>query len=203
MRTWRSVGVTVVLLMLANACSAGEPTATTGESVTTDTTGLVAPNEGGSSAGLPDALRTAGIRVIATPGETDSGTGLELWAWQEENLAREIDAGGGYLGTQLDELVGSPGGLPFSYLLAGWLSAAPTPTAVAAASLMGEQPWEQAPSLVFPTAVLTLFVADAIAAKGGTTEAPNRALAVFAPAVGVCSVLSGWVNQTLDFFSTR
>jgi hypothetical protein len=114
-------------------------------------------------------------------------------------MTKEIDSGGGYLGVQLDGLVGSPGGLPFSYLLAGWLSAAPTATAAAAADLMGQQPWEQAPSLVFPTAVLALFVADAVAAQGGTAEAPIRAMAVFAPAVGVCSTLSGWVNQVLDF----
>jgi hypothetical protein len=117
-----------------------------------------------------------------------------------ENLVREIDDGGGYLGTQLDDLVGSPGGLPFSYLLAGWLSSAPTPAAEAAAGLMGHQPWEQAPSLVYPTAVLTLFVADAVQAGGGGAGTETGSLRLVSLAqTGLCSTLADYVSGALDF----
>ena len=187
---WRHLPVLVAVAVLASACSGSdEPSAAP-----------VSQSVGGSSEGLPDALGSAGFEVVDEPGAPGSGEGLELWSFQVENLVREVDEGGGYLGVQLDELVGSPGGLPFSYLLAGWVSSAPTPTAEAAAELMGDQHWEQAPSLVYPTAVLVLFVADAVEA-GGVPAAPESGVGrlVSLAQEGVCSTLANWVSQALDF----
>lgn len=203
--------VAVALAVVATACSAGgKADGLTGfESRGPDQSATFAdPGEVfmvadaplvGSSGGLRAALGTAGIRVIADPAES-SGRGLELWSYQVDNMERGIDDGSGYLGVQLDELVGSPGGMPFSYLLAGWLVSAPTPTAEQARSLIGDQPWEQAPSIVFPTAVIVLFVADAVNAADSVdaTAMVNAQLVALAQA-GVCSTLAGWVNGVLDF----
>lgn len=161
--------------------------------------GAAGPAPSGSSEGLRDALEVAGIRVIDDPADSP-GQGLELWSYQVDNMEREIDDGAGFLGSQLDELVGAPGGMPFSYLVAGWLDAAPTPAAEQALGLMGDQDWTQAPSLVFPSAVLVLFVADGVQASGGAegTAMANARLASYAQA-GVCSTLAGWVNRALSF----
>lgn len=153
----------------------------------------------GSSVGLRTAFETAGVRIISDPSQS-AGRGLELWSYQVDNMEHEIDDGSGYLGAQLDELVGAPGGMPFSYLLAGWLVSAPTATAEQALGLIGDQPWEQAPSIVFPNAVIALFVADAVNASNGddSTAMANAQLATLAQS-GVCSTLAGWVNGVLDF----
>jgi nitrate reductase NapAB chaperone NapD len=122
-----------------------------------------------------------------------------MWSYQVENMEREIEDGGGFIGGELDDLAGSPGGLPFSYLIAGWISSAPTPAAEAAAGIMGVQPWDQAPSLVYPTAVLTLFIADAVASADGpeTTAMASARLASLAQG-GICSTLANWVNDALN-----
>ena len=181
-RPRRVLALLCSFVLLASACGGDDP----------------APIGSGSSAGLRDALDAAGIRIIDDP--VDSTGGLELWSYQVDNMEREIDDGSGYLGQQLDDLVGAPGGMPFSYLVAGWLDSTPTPAAEEALELIGEQPWEQAPAIVFPTAVLMLFVADGVQATGavdGTAMATGQ-LASFAQS-GVCSTLAGWVNSALDF----
>lgn len=157
------------------------------------------PPAQGSSEGLRSALETAGVRVIADPGESTGG-GLELWSYQVDNMEREIDDGAGFLGAQLDDLVGAPGGMPFSYLVAGWLDSAPTPAAEEAVGLTGDQPWAQASTLTFPTAVLVLFVADAVKSADSfeAGRLPSAQLASLAQG-GICSTLAGWVNRALDF----
>jgi hypothetical protein len=199
MRIWRSASLGLAVVVVASACGGTEDSPSTTPAGAPGTTASPSSAPGGSSEGLDDALAGAGIQVIDEPGTFAAGGPLELWSFQVENLGREIDAGGGYLGAQLDELAGSPGGLPFSYLVAGWLSAAPTPTAEAAAALMGDQPWQEAPSLVYPTAVLALFVADAVETGGGAGgEAAAAVLAALAQE-GLCSTLSGWVSSVLDY----
>lgn len=215
MRLRRSLMVAVALAVVASGCSAGgKPDglsdfgarASGGGAPPPEATGdplepyyLATPVVLGSSDGLEQALATGGIRIINDP-SVATGSGLELWSYQVENMAREIDDGAGYLGVQLDELLGAPGGLPFSYLLAGWLSTAPTPTAQQARSLIGDQPWEQAPSIVYPTAVLALFAADAVQAAGSVDASamPTAQLASVAQS-GICSGLANFVNGVLDF----
>jgi hypothetical protein len=211
----RSLMVAVALAVVASGCSSGgkpdglsdfgarpsgggaPPPAATGEPL--EPYLLATPVLLGSSDGLDQALATAGIRVVDDPSQSRGG--LELWSYQVENMAREIDDGAGYLGQQLDDLVGDlPGGLPFSYLLAGWLSSAPTPVAQQARALIGDQPWEQAPSIVFPNAVLALFAADAVQAADSVDPSamPTAQLASVAQG-GICSGLANWVNEVLDF----
>lgn len=181
-----------------------------------------------SPGALDDALEVGGIVVVAAGDLAAPVDGLLLTDFQVETMARELDQGQGYLGVELDRLGGSPGDLPFSYLVAAWLSSAPTETAQAAASLMGEQEWGQAQAIVYPSAVLALFTADALAsvdaesggedAAAGTVEvaatrSAQRTLAsavnaarvrpMLAPAAepvtGVCSTLAGWFNDVLSF----
>ncbi len=163
----RVVLLVVVLALVATSCGGddGQP-ATTGAAVDR------------SPGALEVALTTAGIGIVDEPEGGGSPAGLKLSEFQVANMARELDRGQGYLGAELDRLGGSPGGVPFSFLIAGWLSASPTRTAQAAASLMGEQQWEQASAIVYPTAVLMLFASDAVASassESGEDEAASAA----------------------------
>jgi len=159
-----------------------------------------AVESGDPSAGLRDALVAAGVTIVDGPGSGGPVQGLQLWTFQLESMEREIDAGGGYLGAQLDGVTSTLGELPYSYLLAGWMAAAGTPAAQAAAAMMGDQPWEQAPSLVYPTGVLALFTADAVraAAEAANEATRYRFLAAEAPR-GICEKLAGWVSDVLDW----
>ena len=187
---WRFLVVTVAFIVVVSTC---------GGSGETSDDGPINVGNPGSSEGLFAAFEAIGIDIIDGP-EAGSGDRLELWSYQVENLEREVDAGGGYFGRQLDAIAGAPGGMPFSFLIAGWLSSAPTPAAEAAVDLMGEQDWSRAPALVFPTAVLVLFVSDAIdaGADGESSAMVMGQLASLAQG-GICSTLAGWVNSALDF----
>jgi hypothetical protein len=80
---------------------------------------------------------------------------------------------------------------PFSYVLASWVRNEATPGAEAVRALMGPQDWRRAPSLIFPTIDLPLFVADVIAHTPPGTGGPGKA----ATAAGATRA-----EQAMDFF---
>lgn len=164
---------------------------------------------------LAELFADVGIPVVATPtaargaDEPAVAPPFEMWMWQVENLEREHAAGGGYLGAELDNLAGlgtRPAEMPVSYLIAAWLADPPTHAAERARGLVGEQPWSQAPRIVFPTAVLVLFAFDlatlSIELGWPATDAPVGLRSVLdrpsSPLTAICSTLSGWVNAVLD-----
>ena len=185
----RQAGLIVMaFLLLAAACnsdSAGPDAAAT------------------STIDLREVLIDAGVTIVddLTGAEVD---GLQLWSWQLDNMERELSRGGGFLGGEIDDIAGSPGGMPFSYLLAGWIGSGVSETSAAAAQLMSERDWEQAPTIAFPSAVLMMFVADAVKAAGGDVSPQASAsaqLAAFAQdnESSVCETVASWVKRVLDF----
>lgn len=205
----RSVGTLLACAIALGACSGreGNPEAEPGVDTRRDEVEL-------------DALLTdAGMRLVADP-TTDDAKLLDdsepvLWMWQVDNMEREYAAGGGYLGAELDaltQLADAPGIAPLSFVIAAWLSDRPTPAASSAAELIGQQNWAAAPTIVFPTVVLALFVDDIVSLatdEGWTTgSGPDGfaghgfrgapAVAPHAATEGICSTLSGWVNGVLD-----
>jgi hypothetical protein len=162
-------------------------------------------------ADLAEILSSAGVSVVDAPGALPVGTTadempLQLLTWQVGNLEREHTSGGGYLGSELDGLVGDVGGLPISLLLAAWIVDAPTEAARMAGSLVGDQTWADARVVVFPSAVLALFVADLAALSeelgwpAGSAEPQGFRRLGPVPAAtpgGVCSTLAGWVNDVI------
>jgi len=100
--------------------------------------------------------------------------------------------GGGIPGSALDAVGPLTKGLaPFSYVLASWVRNEATPGAEAVRALMGPQDWRRAPSLIFPTIDLPLFVADVIAHTPPGTGGPGKA----ATAAGATRA-----EQAMDFF---
>ena len=69
-----------------------------------------------------------------------SPSALKLTRWQVENLAREVDDGGGFLGEQYDAIARLPHkSPPFSYFIAAWIAGGHSPAARYAQRIMGKQ----------------------------------------------------------------
>lgn len=122
-----------------------------------------------------DHLKAAGLQLVADEhAPVDTRKGLVFTQAQAEYLVAEQSRGAGIVGRDLDRLAPMPAGSPtLSYLIAAWIVKAPTPTARAAGALMGKRDWKYAQSIVFPTAVVTMFVADVGNALERTTR-PSR-----------------------------
>jgi hypothetical protein len=89
-----------------------------------------------------DLLAGAGIVVRERPGadplaDVDDPGPLSLLRFQARNLALEANKGNGTLGADLDAFTESGGGSSISYLIAGWAEERVTPSAAAAADLLG------------------------------------------------------------------
>lgn len=162
---------------------------------------------------LVDLLARGGIQTYAAAGDdqpiaaADEPGPLTLTAWQVETMQRQVNAGRGYAGRDLDELTGSvSGGVPISVVLAAWISAADTEASAVARELMGERDYEHfALSIVYPDAVVSLFVNDIARdlAAGATDASGSSASPAFfraAPAAraGICSDLVGQLSGALD-----
>lgn len=164
---------------------------------------------------LVDELATAGIATYAAAGddtpevEPATTAPVQVTRWQAENMTRQLNAGGGYVGRELDALVG--GDVPISVVLAGYVSAAQTPGGELARELMGDRDWERvALDTVYPDTVLALFAADLAASETGAEPGsePEALRAPAAPGVmtvqpaaayaGVYSDISNFLSSTLD-----
>ncbi len=138
---------------------AGSTTANTSTSTVTTVvaaTSTVVP----SADDVAASIAATGLGVIDT---LDSPTsGVAVTRGQLEVMADEVVGGSGVLGDELDTVTPMPQGAPpFSYLLAAWLHDAPTPRAQLARSWYPDDTdWTQAPTVLFPRAVLLLFVVD-------------------------------------------
>lgn len=152
-------------------------------------------------------LAAVGIRTYADEAadrpevEPAAGGVAKVTQWQAENMTRQLSTGRGYIGRDLDALVG--GEVPISVVLAAYVSAGATPGARLARELMGERDWaHSALDVVYPDVVLTLFAND-LAAEGGAPKARPGVLLVQpaaypAASAGLCSQVSDFLSSTLD-----
>lgn len=214
------VAVALVVSTVAVGCSGkggSDASTTTGKAGAGGTTTKVA--HGLSAADLSTKLAAAGIGTYAgytasTPSApvTDPGP-VHLQKAQVEFLARQVRAGSGTVGAQLDTLVGPlTGAPPFSYVVAGYVKAAKTPGAALARSIMGDQAWSKAPQLVFPDVVLALFTDD-VARDGEKAPAGDLRSSSTGPVVlarpgsgralddggvgAICTQLQGWADNVI------
>ena len=157
-------------------------------------------------------LAAAGLAVFADPHASSpivavtttlDPTPLRLLKDQADAMSQEAAAGQGLLGSELDNLLVTADGLPpASYFLAGYVSAAGTPGAALARRIMGAQDWVHAPSITFPSLVLTLFAADAARyanAFAGTQSRTSTSRAL-SSASTLCSDAQDFINSTINAF---
>lgn len=133
--------------------------------------GSVAPAQGdsaGRGAGVATAFAERGIAVIDdVANDWPEDALMASPASAVAAMQAEVDSGGGLAGFDLDELVPMPeGAVPFSFLIAAWLSETVTSRAEVARAWMPQTAdWSRAQSLWYPRAALLLFVADAMEAS--------------------------------------
>ena len=152
-------------------------------------------------------------------------TGWKLIDDQVRTMALEAHYGAGIAGADLDATIDTEADLaPPSYILGGYVAAADTPGSRAAQSLMGvedwtEEDWREAPSVVFPQLVMSLFVADMVRERDADANATALVERPFAAAAdrgfdarppvpppmpitvaagGVCSAMSNFISSALS-----
>jgi hypothetical protein len=173
--------------------------------------------------GTVDTLAAAGVATVAsetatTPEVAVKGTTvLTLTHWQVSNLAAEAAGHGGLTGADLDSVFPMPPRSPdLADILGGWALTKGDPDEIAAAGLLGDQGWTHPDGVVFPTEVLTLFVADALQHTtgpiGSTSASPTGDATWQAPAAAgsgaaaedvslakaPCSMVANFVDGVLD-----
>jgi len=219
---WRLVIGVVVLAVVATGCD-GSGSKTRSASTEGHSGAVVA-----TSRATMANLAAAGIATVPTVASTapqvpvSGPTVLSVTSWQADNMAREVSAGGGMSGADLDAAVPMSGAPALSDILGAWSSAAADPAERAAGQLLGEPDWGDSRDVVFPTEVLALFVGDALqhatpqsgqsSAAGadyvrhssslGSGSSPVPAQdAAWVPASVVtapCSAISAFFNNILD-----
>ncbi len=175
-----------------------------------------------------DALATAGVQVVEDYGDTqpvddivDSKSPLRFTRWQAENMARESSVFNGYLGRDLDGLIPrSQRAIPLSYIMGAWIMRGQSDAARFSQRLMGRRDWRLAPSVIYPTIVIALFIGDLTRQANVSDAAATRRAATsgsfgFAmPALAIgrsaldgpfelagpdpCASILGGVNSMLD-----
>lgn len=174
-----------------------------------------------SGVAVTEAFEKHGIAVLEDVAEDWPADALMASpAYAVAVMQAEVDSHGGMPGADLDELTPMPPGVvPFSYLIAAWLSEESTPRAQAARTWFAEtEDWSRAPSIWYPRAALLLFVADAMeasitdfgtgarvdslsqpAARGaGVVPAASVSLTAQALVSAPCSTVSGFFRDTVD-----
>jgi hypothetical protein len=166
-----------------------------------------------SVAATETILARSGIETVATetstkPLATVIGRSTMIFTTpQVRAFALQAADGGGIRGSALDAATTTSGNVPFSYLLAAWVVKGTSSGAKTIRSLMGEQIWSKAPSVVFPAVALPLFVADVAAAvphatseSSGVQSATASYRAGSAPRLGIdspCSTVSNFIQGVL------
>jgi hypothetical protein len=216
----QALAVVLATVLTASGCTGGH-SATPAKKVSAPAavTSSVAPI--GHSAAVPQVgsvvatLASAGVATVADESSTavqvpvTGATVLTVTRWQVSNLAAEVGSGDGISGADLNAMLPMPASSPqFDDVVGGWVLTAADPAAVAAGKLLGPVNWSRPEAVVFPTELLTLFLADALqhagepgpaastsgaAWRGGGPVIENASV-VTAP----CSAVSGFVDSVLD-----
>ena len=170
-----------------------------------------------SIATVVEVLASSGVGVFADAAAVapmlpvkEPTSPLRLLRWQARNLALEASASSGVGGQELESLTPLPDGAPpISFLVAAYVSRGDTPGARFAQALLGKQDWHHPSPIVFPSLVLDLFVSDSARAAGAAAasgpQAPPTASTQIGrdddlklvAAVGICSLLAGFLNGIL------
>lgn len=160
-------------------------------------------------AGVYTIAETSGKPVQSLPGDPSV---LVYSDYQVQNLTREAHARMGTRGADLDALAPVTDIPPLSYILASYVLDAQTFGGAFSRELLKNSPLDNPPHVIFPTVVLTLFLADVLAAPSDQasnvhlvsftqTDAsalqPVRMVAKVAPA-GICGAMTGALENVLE-----
>jgi hypothetical protein len=171
---------------------------------------LGGPYTSGSVGAAELVLAQNGIATVADESSTAAlvpvkgGTRLRFARAQVQSMALGAANGAGISGSALDFATTTPAGdVPISYLLAAWVSKGTTRSAHAIRTIMGSENWTQAPTIVFPTIALPLFVSDVAAAMpanptaSGTNPQGGTIIHLAGVTNAPCTLVSNFIDTTL------
>jgi hypothetical protein len=112
---------------------------------------------------VTSALDAAGV-AIAETWDPDAQEVVRITPWQAQNMAIEAANEGGLSGAELEAMSPTPeGSAPIGYLISAWAIDYDSDAARLGHALLGEQDFHHPESILFPSLVTSLFLADATA----------------------------------------
>jgi hypothetical protein len=151
------------------------------------------------------ALDEAGV-AIAESWDPDAPEVVRITPWQAQNMAIEAANDGGVSGAELDAASPAPeGSAPIGYLISAWAIDYDSDAARFAHALLGEQDFYHPESILFPSLVTSLFLADATAEMDAADHPIETAAgetgttittAAFA-AAGPCSAVANFIQSAI------
>lgn len=164
------------------------------------------PEGGGAPIDLAVDFEAVGLQLV--PSISATFAGLAYTPWQVSTMQLGVDGGQGLTGSELDAALPVPEGAPpLSYFIGAWIARGGTPASSLARDVVGEQDWTRSPDVVFPDAVLALFVHDAF---GGSSESSADAIsletrsprhgrqALVADGAPTCLAIQGFFERTMS-----
>ena len=151
-------------------------------------------------------LESAGV-AIADEWDENAREVVRVTPWQAQNMAAEAANEGGVSGAELAAISPAPAGVPpIGYLISAWALDYDSDGARFAHALLGEQDFHHPEAILFPSLVMTLFLADATAdydaaeyqagaAAGAVTLVSHGAAE--ARAAGVCSAVGTFIQRAI------
>jgi hypothetical protein len=202
MRVRRTAGI-VCLALSASACMGhgGGPAAAPGSSSGTQAATLA----GVSTQTLEKAMAAAGVATVANETSTrplvpvTGRTVFVVTSWQAVNMSEEVATQSGIIGSDLNKMLPMPPKTPrFDDVIGGWVSSRVDADSVAAGQLMDSPDWSHPDQIVYPTAVLMMFMSDVLGHVPAPAAVPTASLSTASDAsYDVPSVASDGVIETV------
>ncbi len=151
------------------------------------------------------ALDAAGV-AIADTWDPDAAEVVRITPWQAQNMAIQAANDGGVSGAELEAASPTPeGSAPIGYLISAWAIDYDSDAARLAHALLGEQDFHHPESILFPSLVTSLFLADATAEMDASDYPVEKAAgetgitiatAAFV-AGGPCSAVANFIQSAI------
>jgi len=207
------MGLLVVLTLVACGCSTATSSGASSVTATGSVVTTIAPESSTTAQPVAGATAVAladvGVNIVDGNASVSSTSSFTLTRSQVQFMEAEASAHGGLRGDVLDAAGGgAPSGVPMSAVLAGYVRGVQTPGAEFARSVMAGQDLTHPDGVIFPTALLVLFAADAAKAFTPDEVTPSGlrrsslSRAAIAPALrtggGICSDVTKSIFDAVD-----
>jgi hypothetical protein len=151
-----------------------------------------------------DALESAGVAIddVWDPAANEV---VRITPWQAQNMAVEAANGGGVSGAELEAISPAPeGAAPIGYIISAWAIDYDSDAARFAHAVLGEQDFHHPETILFPSLVTSLFLADATAGMDAADYPITRAggevgIAIVQAAftLGPCSAVANFIQNAI------
>ncbi|MEO8093387.1 MAG: hypothetical protein ABI632_00510 [Pseudolysinimonas sp.] len=154
---------------------------------------------------VTDQLTAAGV-VVKDEWDAADKAVVRSTPWQVQNMAAEAANGGGIPGIELEGMYETPvGAPPVEFLISAWAMNYDSDAARLAHAVLGDRDFHEARDILFPSLVMTLFLADAtrgdtaepIAQSIGTGQTAATASFQLDAAASPCGIVQNFVQSAI------